>query len=414
MFTDELYSVLETVPYKVWGKVIQAKVDRVSVVKKYRSMSGMNSRPQIVVYIHSGFDNYKIEGLDSIDERNETLLRTWKPYRDLVLREIDEYRRALEAPSEFMLPEYTEEEIEDRIDNIIDSARRDSQYIFYIRYLGLTNLIKKAFRNSGHLASTEDIKDTVLGIIYKMVVAVWSKTKPEEVFSEYDIPVTDEKIICLHKLVKYCRDIFGNQWNEDDLREFLDKFLNQYRNIREIYEIADDLVEDVLNAFSEWEQKCIRTLEFDDFLKKQVLKLDEKFLGDRFNNLFTIGYMEGYFYSYMDKLFISYLKEPDRDIEMPAVLKDEPYAMKMWNVLKLSAQKYKDFHMLSLEDVDQDIRITKSGDDEHFLYTGELSKYDIFVIGADIDDVRKKLKKEFEWKQTKERIREALIFGRDV
>lgn len=137
MFLDELEEVLKQVPYNVWEKVVGDTVDSVTIKRRWYPPS--DQREKIIVYVRSGIITHAIEGLDTLDDREETLVRCWKPYRRLVEREVRAFNQLLEQPTEYMTASLTEKEFDRRLDDFFWPKIRIG---YYAHCFGLETYMK--------------------------------------------------------------------------------------------------------------------------------------------------------------------------------------------------------------------------------------------------------------------------------
>ena len=209
MFIDELTNVLDMIPYKVWEEVLDCNVDKVDVVKQYRFGCGDDTRPQVVVYIKSGIDTYVLEGLDSIDQRNEKLLCSWKPYHDLIEREIEDYNGLLQRPVSYLPFEYSDKEIDIRFDQMCENDRPHTQLKSYIRWLRLKPLIKEKCFCKDSPVSEKGIADTAFEIVYEMVKEGLMGESSDSILSKYEIESNDATVKTLDDLTKYCKTVLS-------------------------------------------------------------------------------------------------------------------------------------------------------------------------------------------------------------
>lgn len=230
MFIDELTEVLSMIPYKVWEEVMECTVDEVIVEDRNRSSLFSDSRPQLVVYIKSGITTYVLEGLDSLDQRYDKLLCSWKPYRDLINREIEEYSRLLKEPASYMTFEYTEEEIETRYQQMCEKCVLGSKLKNYVSWLGYKPLLHENSFSNDYLPSENNLKDAALRIIFDMVKAGLKGETYDIILSKYGKDSDDESVEMLDDITKYCKSISSEVMDDDLLRIALQSFLSKERD----------------------------------------------------------------------------------------------------------------------------------------------------------------------------------------
>lgn len=412
MFIEELTEVLNMIPYKVWEEVLECNVDKVDVVKKYRFGCGDDTRPQVVVYIKSGFDTYVLEGLDSIDQRNEKLLCSWKPYHDLIKNEIEEYSGILQKPASYLPFEYSDKEIDIRFDQMCeDDNKPHTQLKVYIRWLHLKPILKKKCFCKDYPVSEKDIMDTAFEIIFEMVKEGLTGKTSDDILSDCEIEFTDATIEMLDDLTKYCRSVLYETWKDDQLRTVLHKFLSQGRDVKNLFDEAEEILEDAMTDLNEKEREYCRILGIDVGLKKDVISLNDKLLDGWTvgGNYFARGYLQGQFYTMLDILYGVYFKYYSDGKEAPLMLKENPKSKAIWDAVKASAKEYQEYPIKDYEDIEKEIRITESsGLYGKVMYECKLPKYNLYVIGYSIEELKKKIKRELKWNQKKMRLKKCL------
>ena len=412
MFTDELMEVLNMIPYKVWEEVIDCNVDKVDVEKKYRFGGGDDTRPQIVVYIKSGIDTYVLEGLDSIDQRNEKLLCSWKPYHDLIKNEIEEYSGILQKTASYLPFEYSDKEIDIRFDQMCeDDNKPHTQLKVYIRWLHLKPILKKKCFCKDYPVSEKDIMDTAFEIIFEMVKEGLTGKTSDDILSDCEIEFTDATIEMLDDLIMYCRSVLYETWKDDQLRTVLRKFLSQRRDVKNLFDEAEEILEDAMTDLNEKEREYCRILGIDVGLKKDVISLNDKLLDGWTvgGNYFARGYLQGRFYSILDLLYDVYFKYYSDGKEVPLMLKVNPESKIIWEAVKASAKDYQEYPIIEFEDIEKEIEIKETSIvGGEVKYTCNFPKYNIYVKGNSIEELRKKIKREFEWNQEEMRVKKCL------
>ncbi len=412
MFIDELTNVLDMIPYKVWEEVLDCNVDKVDVVKQYRFGCGDDTRPQVVVYIKSGIDTYVLEGLDSIDQRNEKLLCSWKPYHDLIKNEIEEYSGILQKSASYLPFEYSDKEIDIRFDQMCeDDNKPHTQLKVYIRWLHLKPILKKKCFCKDYPVSEKDIMDTAFEIIFEMVKEGLTGKTSDDILSDCEIEFTDAAIEMLDELIKYCRSVLYETWKDDQLRKVLRKFLSQRRDVKNLFDEAEEMLEDAMTNLNEKERKYCRILGIDEELKKDVISLNDKLLDGWTvgGNYFARGYLQGQFYTMLDILYGAYFKYYNDGKEAPLMLKENPKSKAIWDAVKASAKEYQEYPIKDYEDIEKEIRITESsGQYGKMMYECNLPKYDLYVIGYSTEELKKKIKRELKWNQKKMRLKKCL------
>lgn len=374
MFKDEMIEVLEMIPYKVWEEATGYKVDKVSVSKHYTLGNGENARFHIIVFIRSGLITYAIEGFDSIDDRKDKLLSLWKPYRDLIQREIEEYNKLLQEPVNYLPSKYTSEEIEIRLDRMFESDRQETQLKLYIIQLGLKPLLKSKCLNVDHPVSDKIINDTALSIIVDMVKGVLSGESAESVLKKYRNIVTKSEIDYLEGLAEYCRELLCSTWEDDQLYKVLQRFLFQKRSLKNLYKEVDRILEDSKCAFNEKELEYCKLLAIDKSVRRNVLSLDSKILNGWVfeKNYYARGMIEGMLYTLIDNMYKFCLIEEQQGKNVTCLDNENP----LWKAVRASTKEYNEYPIMDFKDID--------------------------------NEIYKKDEKEFKWKQVKKRINKCL------
>lgn len=324
MFLDELEKVLKNIPYNVWDRVVGEKVDRVNVERHTLPYSG--ERPRIVVYVHAGITNYCFPGLASLDERTETLLRCWEPYRQLVEREIEKYLQVLNEPTEFIKVEFSEKQFDNLLSDYA-SPWEKGQLGHYISCFHLKPFLKESCIGKASEIKVSDqvdkmeqlLREEAFSCVSNLVKAWIRRTGkdgqvPEsvaELFKEYGVEVSDEMISELRVLAKYCAEAM--KYDDDETRPevIIRRFLSQKLCIKDLYEEADRIVKDALRDCSVKEKKYCYALGVGKRIRRDVLTLSEPKLIDGWQmngrNYYAIGLRSGYFYSHCECIYNLYI-----------------------------------------------------------------------------------------------------------
>ncbi len=283
MFMDELENVLRNVPYNVWEKVVGVTPDRVRVERLKDTYT--QKRDQIRVSVHSGITNYIVAGFERLDMRNEALLRSWKPYRELVQKELDEYDRIMRLPTGFLDPVITEQEFDDRLDDISkNSWFSRNQLACYIEHFHLKPVLKQKCYNGEMkdiLKLTYNIEQKAKDIISEIVRAELNdEMDVSEILKEYQIEPDEGMQKNLLELAGYLKDIAwkDTEFKDERLKHHLFRFLDQGKSVSKIRKEADRIVKDSLCECTDTEKEYCSLFGIDKAIRRRVFLLDEKLL----------------------------------------------------------------------------------------------------------------------------------------
>ena len=303
MFLDELEEVLKQVPYNVWEKVVGDTVDSVTIKRRWYPPS--DEREKIIVYVRSGIITHAIEGLDTLDDREETLVRCWKPYRRLVEREVRAFNQLLEQPTEYMTASLTEKEFDRRLDDFLWPKIRIG---YYAHCFGLESYMKdKCFGEVNCAKELDELFWKEAFCCTSRLVEAWiHQTMPdhddnenvESVCKRYGIHASEEVTSELKELADYC--VEAQKYDDvKSLSGVLRRFLSQNRSIKQLYEDVDQLVEEAHAECSEKEKEYSIALGIWDRMRGNTLalmhpKIFSSWAGDGCNH-YARGLREGMF-----------------------------------------------------------------------------------------------------------------------
>ena len=90
-------------------------------------------------------------------------------------------------------------------------------------------------------------------------------------------------------------------------------------------------------------------------------------------------------------------------------LKVNPESKIIWEAVKASAKDYQEYPIIEFEDIEKEIEIKETSIvGGEVKYICNFPKYNIYVKGNRIEELRKKIKREFEWNQEEMRVKKCL------
>lgn len=412
MFQEELVNVLENVPYNVWEKVIDKKVNRVMVYHENQYL-GSGSRKSIMVYIKSGLEDIYIEGLDSVDQRNATLICSWKPYRDLMEREIQQFNHLLKKPVNYMDSLMTEEEFDDRLNRLCSDRKDEVQLFKYIIMFGLKPILKKKCYDKSAESNDDNmernIKETALDLIIRAVLNHLNQN--DDQISDTEFESTDSIHEELERLAMYCKDVLNVPIDDKQVRNLLKRFLGQRFSLAALYNVAERTKENALYNFSKKEIEYIRALEMDEKVRMAVLSLNyglEDSLVVTGENYKARGFLQGMFYTLMDIMYECYIRNNGKVVPN-RIKKNGKKSDIVWTTIKETADIYQNTAIVPFEKVENEVIFDKIYlHNEPIRYVAEIPSYDVRGYGSDKEEAIKELKREFAFEQEKQRIKKCL------
>ena len=395
MFLDDLELVLRNVPFNVWEKVVDGPVDKVKVERRSPRYGYSCQRDRITVYIHSGIKNYNLEGFDSLDEREETLLRCWQPYRELIEKEIKAYSDLLREPAEYMEAKLTELEFDYRLDQF--QSEKNGMMGYYVRCFRLNAYLKKQCfgKMTGAEKLNEMFQREALSCIVSLVEAQMNQEDVTAVFQKYGVDISKEMIAELKGLADYCKAAL--EYDQEELiRGCLRRFLLQRLSIKRLYDDAEEIVKEAHSRCSEQEKEYSLALGIGDEIRGMVVfHIDNTLLNGWVcsgRNFYAQGTQKGLFYTTCDVMYRIWHElgeEKARNYVFRGKKQDPVLEMLLHRVAETVEEFWREDNK-PLEKAEI-IRSETPMSGNQIYYEIKVPEYDIVYSGFDKDEVEEKL-----------------------
>ena len=395
MFLDELEKILMEIPYRVWEEVTDCKpVENVDVIR------GVN---WVKVWIRSENNEFYMDQFDRITKRHVKLLQSWRPYRELIERELNEYNRIMELPTNFIEPVAEKDFTEFMEKYCTDMFGWKDMLLYYIKIFGLIPFLKeRCYKEKCDEVLSTDIKIEAFEMIFNIVKAELNGQSQSEVIEKYNLTDGDKVLSEARELADYCGNVINSCSSDSDvkLRAFLNTFLFQNRSINEINKLSDSAVTAAFRNCGEKERADCLAIEADKCIKRKAMSL----LSFNKSDWFWNGYRWGIFERYVKNLY-----EGDKEILVKMLDAQKIDLVLEELIKKILDTKEEYLAEMSKSFEDYDMTLTEETDtDGKRVFVLKLPVFSITAVSENKDGAIKLAKEMLEVRQSEITIRRLL------